>query len=676
MRFSLTICSLLLLGDLLLNGRAVAAESKIPKWQPVAAQPFLLRGSEARLLGRLKNAIETEQFDDALETVLLLLESDAEGLVPYGENRYISLTEYCHRQIAQFPPATLVRYRSLIDTLAEDWYRQGIETRDAVSLERVVDEAFCSSWGDDALLALGELALEQANYEAARFTWRRIHSEVPPSEDDLLMYPDSQLPPAEIAARLVLVSIRAEQSDRAEAEFTWYAETYPHTRGQLGGREVHFVSHLEELLAQARQWPAIPTDRDWTTFGRRFERNTAVETPPSMEFTQAWSQTFRPAAQAVNSSLRVFPTIVDNRITLQTSDGVQAWALDSGKMLFSLDATIFQSPKFGEPIVGNFHYTLTAADGVAYGVTRVPVGPVTVQARKKQTATFWGIDLDRQGALLLEQVVNEDDTIFTAAPVVVEGRAYVPVFTTGHVAQLGVACYDVPSGRRIWQRSLCQANTPATGRANELLHHTLAYRDGVIYCTTGLGVIAAIDAENGKMRWLSSYARRATEYYYSRIHTTIYHEGKLFVLPNDAQTLFVLEATTGDEIWRREMNSSEAELIGAVDGKLAVAEEGYLLLDGSSGAVLAENPELTLHGSGVVAGSEVFWPREEEILRIELTTGEVRSATLKLPEPGGANLLWAENRLVATGPAQITVFESVESTSELPTESKAATRRN
>ena len=29
---------------------------------------------------------------------------------------------------------------------------------------RVVDELYCSSWGDDALLALGELALERADY--------------------------------------------------------------------------------------------------------------------------------------------------------------------------------------------------------------------------------------------------------------------------------------------------------------------------------------------------------------------------------------------------------------------------------------------------------------------------------------------------------------------------------
>ena len=39
---------------------------------------------------------------------------------------------------------------------------------------RVVDELFCSTWGDDALLALGELALERADYAAARRSWEQI----------------------------------------------------------------------------------------------------------------------------------------------------------------------------------------------------------------------------------------------------------------------------------------------------------------------------------------------------------------------------------------------------------------------------------------------------------------------------------------------------------------------
>ena len=37
---------------------------------------------------------------------------------------------------------------------------------------------FCSSWGDDALLAIGELALERGDYDGARRAWEQISPEL------------------------------------------------------------------------------------------------------------------------------------------------------------------------------------------------------------------------------------------------------------------------------------------------------------------------------------------------------------------------------------------------------------------------------------------------------------------------------------------------------------------
>ena len=54
---------------------------------------------------------------------------------------------------------------------AEAAYREGVTSRRSSELARVAEEMFCSSWGDDALAALGELALERGDYAAARRAW-------------------------------------------------------------------------------------------------------------------------------------------------------------------------------------------------------------------------------------------------------------------------------------------------------------------------------------------------------------------------------------------------------------------------------------------------------------------------------------------------------------------------
>ena len=59
-------------------------------------------------------------------------------------------------------------YRGRVDPVAQQWYEQGIARRDRKLLQNVVDQAFASSYGDDALMALGEMAFESGDYAAAR----------------------------------------------------------------------------------------------------------------------------------------------------------------------------------------------------------------------------------------------------------------------------------------------------------------------------------------------------------------------------------------------------------------------------------------------------------------------------------------------------------------------------
>ena len=86
-------------------------------------------------------------------------------------------------QLAAMPPEARAAYRGRVDSLAKRWYDEGLSRRDPVLLERVVSELFLSSWGDSALLAAGEMALERGDYQEARWCWERISPELRTADD-------------------------------------------------------------------------------------------------------------------------------------------------------------------------------------------------------------------------------------------------------------------------------------------------------------------------------------------------------------------------------------------------------------------------------------------------------------------------------------------------------------
>ena len=87
---------------------------------------------------------------------------------------YVDERRFCHAAIAHLPPEAREIYRNRIDGLAERWFRQGASQRDLGLLRRVVDQAFCSSWGDDALELLGDLAFQDGRFGEALAMYRRL----------------------------------------------------------------------------------------------------------------------------------------------------------------------------------------------------------------------------------------------------------------------------------------------------------------------------------------------------------------------------------------------------------------------------------------------------------------------------------------------------------------------
>jgi hypothetical protein len=269
-------------------------------------------------LERIKAYVADRQWDEAVETLRQVMENHGAKLIPLTRSRYVNLTDYCQIQIAALPAEGLALYRERVDPLAQKWYDEGVTKRNSGRLAEVVDKAFCSSWGDDALLALGELELEQAHYGAARRHWERL-IEVPPARisaerfeaarqapgldpgeaalldnwytsdpdatikihelrtDEILpdevsgalvrlwkrrvfpltrlAYPGTSIPLADIRARLILVSILEGSLSRARQELKAFERLHPDAKGHLAGRDVNYREALTRIMSAASSWP-------------------------------------------------------------------------------------------------------------------------------------------------------------------------------------------------------------------------------------------------------------------------------------------------------------------------------------------------------------------------------------------------------------------------------------
>ena len=185
-----------------------------------------------------------QQFGDK---VARLPKDDPAG-DPSGESvLFVDLRQFCQRRLAALPPAGRAIYRSRVDVRAEQWYRQGAAERDRGLLRRVVEQAFCSAWGDDALDLLGDLAFEDGRYDEALSMYRQLAPDRPGDRSGLI-HPDPSIDLARVAAKKLLCRAAEDEDPPDRAALEAFAAAYPNAAGALAGRSGPYAETLAEAL--------------------------------------------------------------------------------------------------------------------------------------------------------------------------------------------------------------------------------------------------------------------------------------------------------------------------------------------------------------------------------------------------------------------------------------------
>ena len=270
-RLAFLLSAIVLSGSAFAQGPNRGPSAFDPDWSVPAAKHLLnaanhVRGKQWAEAVQIYQKV-IEQFGNRVA----VLPADESGVAPAGEFvLYVDDRWYCHQAIAKLPPEARAIYRKRVDAVAERWFRQGQKERDLSLLRRVVDQAFCSSWGDDALELLGDLAFQDGRFGEARAAYGRIVADRP-GDPATLVHPDPSVDLARVAAKKLLCRAASGDDPPGLADLSELRTRYPGSSGELAGRPAPMSTSSAQRLNLDQLGPSREPDNRWPTFGGSFQ---------------------------------------------------------------------------------------------------------------------------------------------------------------------------------------------------------------------------------------------------------------------------------------------------------------------------------------------------------------------------------------------------------------------
>lgn len=183
---------------------------------------------------------------------------------------------------------------------------------------------------------------------------------------------------------------------------------------------------------------------------------------------------------------------------------------------------------------------------------------------------------------------------FPTTPTAHEGRVYSTAWSIEGYVNSNVACFDLATGKPLWGALIASGQVEQTmfgEQASEPLCTPLALVDGVLYVVSQIGCVAALDADTGRLLWITEYDTiqvRAAKGYFPD-HRDIRWENNaplvesdvVIAAPLDSWAFFGFDRLTGKRLWRasqrlggRGTESDMRYLIGADQGRVVLAGGG------------------------------------------------------------------------------------------------------
>lgn len=704
-------------------------------------------------LQRADKFLAEKQYSDGLETLRRAIDQQSQRLAPAtskssaaGFVTYLPLSEMGQLRLCNLPSEALRLYRSQVDGEAQTLLERANQEHDEALLERIVQQYLASSSGDEAALLLGDAALARGDAVAARRAWLKLNPALRTSEEaaqQLGVYPglpwffalrgrplklaeetvqglltnasgqglapahpDTSIPLVDVRARLIVASTLEGNASRAQWELFAFRTLHEGQQGRLAGRTGLYTDLLGQMLEQSQTWPHAGPSSDWPTFAGNPERN-QFAVSADISITPLWSAELPRlkgdrdvigagrlrVAEHHDGLLSYHPIVYRGEVLVSDGHLLRALDLASGQMAWEVQlrersaVDLLTNQQAGVP-----RFTLSAADGLVAATLPTPTipGRRATTIRREELSRIVAIDLVTR-KLVFEAVADDATMIFEGTPILERGRAYVMVRKQAEILpQLSVACYDLASGRQLWQQPICSAQSLGEGKRVEYANSLLSLSHDTLYCNTNLGVVAALSTRDGSLRWVTKYPRasfpaqkveRTDRHFFRDLNPCLVHQGQIVCAPADCERIFSLEATSGQLIWTLPPNDAAdvVHLLGVGSGYLLASGDYLYWIDVVTGQVVSQfppalpvGPGLALPsprgwGRGILAGDRAYWPTQSTLhvfAQSPQRTGAftvprlIKELDLNRADATGGNLVLAGNRLIMATADRLMAFDA------------------
>jgi len=631
-----------------------------PAPSPVDSSLYIETDREALgLLGAARKAAADRDWRKAIELYQRLADyqgkDGTQPLVPADQGRrvFLPVQEVAAAELARLPEEALRRYRDAHDDAARSLFRKGIEARDAALLGAVARRYLASSWGDDALAALGAMAFERGDCVGALAAWQRL----------VALCPQPDVPLLSIRARM-WVCRRLLGQRRA-------AEELARKLANDGAKRVATGSEMTvaDLLASApapmrptplRQWPALAGANDGARPGaaiaqvgeplwRRPLPNPQLD---ARELALCRHKGFLPPLN-VHATARGRMVFVADQTTvfaLAASTGELAWAFPEKAV-----------PWLAGPFADTPH-----AVACARGAAVARLGDQVVALEAATGRLLWRRNLrppEAGGEGKKAHSLGSKVRVLVSSPVVADGRVVVGVAELGEEARASVVALDLATGHTLWRTFVCSRTIPAFLGLGAV-PSTPAVEGSTVYFLSNLGTVAAIGLRSGTIRWLHRYPSLVAQLRRSSIererrwanNPPLVTNGLVVVAPQDGWQLLAIDAVDGGLRWAAPRAGSRY-VVGVADGKVFAVGNGAAALDALTGRLAWT---VALPGRAVarpaLCPSALLVPTDKALLAVGTADGSLTVQRLWRDDEAPGNLTLADGRLLVVSAADVAAF--------------------
>ena len=648
-------------------------------------------GRYFRMLLEAQRAEQEAQWQRAAELYQRLLDEASDQLVSISPRLEVPLRRVVEERLASFPPAGLAAYRRQADPRARLLYQAGVREGDERLLAEVAARFLLSSVGDQALDRLATAWLERGQPGRALRAWRRL----------LRVCPDSDVSPESLSAKIAACLASLGRREEAKRFLNGAGERLgAQAVVVVGGRKMSLAAFARGLAQAARRSPATaewwPTVGGGASQGRRAARPIrpgalawadAVYPREVARALRTWrgSRAFTTRAPATQPPVRVLPVVAAGKVVYPSRTALLARYLATGKLAWEWewpaeDAGWGSVGVFG--VGGRFvgHWACSS-DGtrVFCSIPRLTATRGRLTAMRGELAAV-DIETGRtRWVRSVADVLGKDGQAagwFVSAPLPTDGVLVVGVRSGPRGGEFYLCGLD-PDGRVLWKRFVGGRDDDPAALLFEdqpWFEGMPAAADGLAVACAGGGVVAAVEAATGEVRWLAHYDQAGGALGRLRLYsarrwrssTPAISAGIAFVTPLDSDFLYAIDLEAGSILWRRERGSYRY-LAGAFDGKVFLAG-GSACCIGPDGSVEWER-ELPARvvGRPLVAGQVVQLPLPGGLLYLETATGAELGRTLWdewlathgptwSADIASGDLAAGEGRLLVATPHTINIF--------------------